>query len=105
MTTGRETRAIPPGIGGDYRATADQSASANTTAEGDAQGKSAAVGVSLALTIANHSTEATLLRNLSAGGAITLAAHGSSDSSATAKASAAGAPRKLSGRARCPPGR
>src|SRR5205809_153891 len=101
-TTATVNSGIPLGIGGAFSATADQSASANTTAEGDAQGKSAAVGVSLALTIANHSTEATLLRNLSAGGAITLAAHGSSDSSATAKASAAGAPEDSSGSAGAP---
>ena len=35
----------PLDIGGSFSATTDQSSSANTTAEGDAQGKSAAVGV------------------------------------------------------------
>ena len=79
-------------ITGSFSATADQTASAETTAEGDAQGKSAAIGVSLALTIANHIVEARLSRNLTAAGAVTLAANGSSETSATAKASAAGAP-------------
>ena len=59
-------------ISGAFGASADQSASAGTNAEGDAEGSSAAIGVSLALTIANHRTEATLARNLIAGGAVSL---------------------------------
>ena len=78
---------------GAFAASADQTASANTTAEGDAKdAKTAAVGVALALTIANHRTEATLWREPTSGGAVSLAAQASSDTSATAKASAAGAP-------------
>src|SRR5206468_9741943 len=79
-------------IAGAFRASADQNASANTTAEGSAKSAGAAIGVSVALTIANHRTAAVLERNLSADGAVTLAVNGKSESSATAKASAAGAP-------------
>src|SRR5206468_1622240 len=89
-------------ITGAFSASTDQSASAGSTAEGDAQGKDAAIGVSLALTIANDSSETTLVRNLYAGGAVTLAAEGSSDSSASAKAGAAGAPGDASGSAGAP---
>src|SRR6266566_4304999 len=60
-------------------------------------GASAPVGFSLALTIANHRTEATLARDLAAGGTVTFAAHGSSNTSSTATASAAGAPGDASG--------
>ena len=87
----------PMTIGGALAASADQTASALTNAEGDAAGASAAIGFSLALTIANHRTETMLVRGLTAGGAVTLAAHGSSDSSSTATASAAGAPGDASG--------
>src|SRR5439155_1046951 len=61
--------------------------------------KSVGIGVSLAVTIANHRTEATLYRDLDAGGAVSLSAHGASDSSASAVASAAGAPQDESGAA------
>jgi hypothetical protein len=81
---------------GAFSVSTDQTASANTTAEGEAKAKTAAIGVSLALTIANHRSEATLLRNLTARGAVTLVANGKSDTSATAKASAAGAPQDAS---------
>ena len=84
--------ATPLNIGGAFSASADQSASAGTIAEGDAQGASAAIGVSLALTIANHRSEAWLARDLTAVGAVSLSADGSSDSSASATASASGAP-------------
>ncbi|HEV8535697.1 MAG TPA: hypothetical protein VGR87_08260, partial [Candidatus Limnocylindria bacterium] len=87
----------PLDMSGGFSASATQAASANTTAEGDAQGGSAAIGVSLALTIANHRSEATLLRNLDAAGDVALSAHGASESSATATASAAGAPQDESG--------
>jgi len=80
-------------ITGSFSATADQTASAVTSAAGDAKdATTAAVGVALALTIANHRTEATLARNLNTSGPATLAAHGKSESSADAHASAAGAP-------------
>src|SRR5439155_1172900 len=84
-------------VDGAFSASADQTASAHTSAEGSAEGSSAAIGVSLALTIANHRTEATLYRDLDAGGAVSLSAHGASDSSASAVASAAGAPQDESG--------
>src|SRR4029077_16885249 len=79
-------------ITGSFDATANQTASAGTTAEGSAKAKTAAIGASVALTIANHTPEATADRNITAGGAVALRAHGSSNSDATAKASAAGAP-------------
>src|SRR5256886_969338 len=79
-------------ITGSFDATADQTASASTTAEGSAKAKTAAIGASVALTIANHNTVATADRDITAGGSVAVRAHGSSDSDATAKASAAGAP-------------
>ena len=79
-----------------FSVTADQTASATTTAEGDAKGNTAAIGVAVALTIANHRSEAKLLRNLTSSGAVTLVANGTSETSATAKASAAGAPQDAS---------
>ena len=87
-------------ISGAFTASADQTASAGTNAAGDAQGADAAVGLALGLTIANHKTEATLARDLTAVGAVSLSAHGASDSSASATASAAGAPGESSGGAR-----
>ena len=84
-------------ISGAFGATADQTASALTSAAGSADGSSAAIGLSLALTIANHISEATLARNLAAGGAVSLNANGSSDTSADATASATGAPADSTG--------
>src|SRR5205823_14330106 len=91
-TTATVTAGNALNIAGRFSATADQNASAHTTAQGDAEGSSAAIGVSLALTIANHRAEATLLRDLDASGNVGISAHGASGSSATARASAAGAP-------------
>src|SRR5205814_2003791 len=71
--------------------------SAAANAVGSAQAEDAAIGVALGLTIANHTTEATLSRDLTAAGAVTLSASSSSDSTASAKASAAGAPGDASG--------
>ena len=79
-------------ITGTLSAKAEQASSAHTTAEGSATAASAAIGVALALTIADHKTDAFLERNVTAGGAISFQALGASASSATAKASAAGAP-------------
>jgi hypothetical protein len=85
------------GLTGFFGAQTDQSASARTYAEGDAEGDDAAVGVSLALTIANHRSEATIARDLTAIAAISLSALGATDTSASATASAAGAPADSSG--------
>ena len=71
---------------------ATQVATALTTARGDTEGNDAAVGVALALTIANHRVEAGTDRNITAAGGVTISATGSSDSGAAAAASAAGAP-------------
>src|SRR5207249_3128759 len=92
-----DPNATPLAISGSFTASADQTASAGTSASGDAQGSDAAVGLSLGLTIANHNSTATLERDLTAGGDVTISADGSSDSSANAHASAAGAPGESSG--------
>src|SRR5205814_437394 len=63
-------------ISGSFDATADQTAGASTTAEGSAKAKTAAIGASVALTIANHMTSATLKRDITAGGSVGLRAHG-----------------------------
>ena len=75
---------------------ATQVASAMTTARGDTEGNDAAVGIALALTIANHKTEAWTDRNITATGGVTISANGSSDSGAAAVASAAAAPEDTS---------
>ena len=82
------TRGVRPGSAPKdqvYVAWRQFTATAGTTAEGSAKAKSAAIGASVALTIANHRTEATLDRNITAAGAVSLGAHGSSDSAAARK--------------------
>ena len=84
--------ATPLSLGGAFSASADQSASALSSAAGDAQGADAAVGVALGLTIANHFAEAWTDRDISATGDVSISTTQSSDSAADASASAAGAP-------------
>src|SRR5260221_4268739 len=81
-------------ISGDLTATANQSATVTTTATGDVSGGSAAAGVSLALTIANHLVTATTLRNLTSTGSgnLLFPANGASSTQANATASSSGAP-------------
>ena len=78
-------------LGGAASLRATQTASATTTATGDTEASSAAIGASIAILSANHTVRATTLRNLSAGGDVTLAAHGTSTTVSSATASAAGA--------------
>ena len=61
-------------VSGAITLSATQTASASSDAEGSAKGDSVGVGAALGLTIANHLVTATTLRNLSAGGAVTLLA-------------------------------
>ncbi|WP_367889442.1 hypothetical protein [Humibacter ginsenosidimutans] len=78
---------------GDVTSSATQNASANTSAGAVvAGGTTAAVGVGLALTVANHTVSGTTARSIAAGGGITLSASGISSSAASAQASASGAP-------------
>ena len=79
-------------VAGALEATAQLDASATTTAAGDTHGGTAAVGVAVALTIANHGVESTTQRDLAVGGAATFQALGASSSESDAMASAAGAP-------------
>ncbi|HEX7525555.1 MAG TPA: hypothetical protein VF327_04570, partial [Gaiellaceae bacterium] len=81
-------------IGGTLDAKATERASALTTAAGDAIGASVAVGVALALTLANHKVFSTTTRNITAGGAISFQALGSSITGADTVAGADGAPSK-----------
>ena len=79
-------------VAGKIDAKATQKASALTSASGDTAGIKAAIGVSFAGTFADHITESFTQRSLTAGGAISFQALGSSDTSAVTKASASGAP-------------
>src|SRR5690606_24336504 len=78
---------------GSLRVASALDASAATDAGAEASGAStAAIGIGLALTIANHASTATLARNVNAGGGVALTASAVSASTATGAASAAGAP-------------
>jgi len=81
-------------ISGALTATANQTATVTTNATGDVSGGSAAAGVSLALTIANHLVTATTLRNLTSTGSgnLVFSANGVSSTQANATASSSGAP-------------
>ena len=79
-------------VAGRVDAKASQTASALTSAKGDVAGQKAAIGVSFAGTFADHITESFTLRSLTAGGAVSFQALGSSDTSAVTQASASGAP-------------
>ena len=77
-------------IGGALSATADHHGTSTTTARGAAEGTDAAVGVAIALGFVDDSAYATLERDLTAGGAVSLMARGDGSSKAEAVASAAG---------------
>jgi hypothetical protein len=78
-------------ITGDLTGAATQQAAVATTA-GAVTTAGAAFGAGLALTFANHSVNATTLRDLSVGGNLTFSSDGRSASSTQATASAASAP-------------
>ncbi|MGN6127474.1 MAG: beta strand repeat-containing protein, partial [Humibacter sp.] len=85
--------ATPITLTGSFTAQAAQVAGASTTAGAVvAGGSSAAIGVGIALTIANDTVSATTDRSIKAGGDVTLRSSSVSGSSATAQASASGAP-------------
>ncbi|MHB1243241.1 MAG: beta strand repeat-containing protein, partial [Gaiellaceae bacterium] len=79
-------------IAGALDALAEQAASAVTSAKGGSQADEAAIGVAIALTFADHDTEASTARSIGAGGAVSFQALASSTASATSTASAEGAP-------------
>jgi hypothetical protein len=79
-------------LDGSLDATATMTASTTTTGAGDAEGGDAAVGIVFALTYGDHAVEAVTHRPIAAVGDITLEAFGSSLSTSTASASAAGGP-------------
>ncbi|MFK4837878.1 beta strand repeat-containing protein, partial [Microbacterium sp. ZW T2_14] len=80
-------------IGGSLTMSATQTAAAATTSSSSVLGAAdAAIGVSLALTVANHLVTSALGRNVTAGADVSLKASSISVSSASAAASAAGAP-------------
>ena len=71
--------------------TATQDASALTTAKASAGGADVSIGLALALAIVGDSVTATIARNVTAGGAVSLTANGSSDNESYSEASAKGA--------------
>ena len=78
-------------IGGALSVTADHHGVASTRADGKAVGDEAAVGVALALSFVDDSASARLDRDVTAGGAVSIAARGDGSSEAKGVASAAGA--------------
>ena len=70
---------------------ATQTAKVTTTATGADKGGNAGIGLSLALTVANHLVDSQLERNLAATGAISFTADGSSATDSEATASSKGA--------------
>lgn len=69
---------------------AEQTASSSATATGQTSGNRVAVGASVAVNISTDEARATLDRDVTAGGAVSVAADGRSTSSASATASVAG---------------
>ncbi|WP_245470225.1 hypothetical protein, partial [Mesorhizobium sp. M2C.T.Ca.TU.002.02.1.1] len=78
-------------VTGDLTVTAEHDNEAASTANGAAKGTNAAIGASLALTIAQDSLLAGLARSVTAGGAVLIAATSRAASRADSKASATGA--------------
>ncbi|HTZ05978.1 MAG TPA: carbohydrate-binding protein, partial [Gaiellaceae bacterium] len=76
---------------GGLTAHATQNASVTTKAVGAVKGGNAGIGLSLALTVANHLVDSQLKRDLAAAGAVSFTADGSSMTDSEATASAAGA--------------
>ena len=81
-------------IGGALNATAVQTASAKTIASGASMGGSATIGLSLALALVNDNVSSELLRDLTAGGAVSFSAAGVSNNDTEATASSTGSPGK-----------
>ena len=78
-------------VAGAVTAHATQTAKVTTTATGATKGGNAGIGLSLALTVANHLVDSQLERNLSATGAVSFTADGSSSTDSEATASSKGA--------------
>ena len=78
-------------IAGALTAHATQTAKVTTTATGADKGGNAGVGLSLALTVANHLVDSQLDRNLAATGAVSFTADGTSTTDSEATASSKGA--------------
>ncbi|MFC1895392.1 LEPR-XLL domain-containing protein, partial [Thermodesulfobacteriota bacterium] len=78
-------------LGGDLNITATQANDTRTIAKGDAEGVDAAVGASLGLTVAEDTVSASLLRDLTTTGGISLLAQGVAASKTDAEAGAKGA--------------
>ncbi len=89
-TTARLGTGSALSLTGNSEVAAIHSASATTTASGEAAGTDVAVGAVLALNLVTATTTATTDRALSAAGDVTFASHASAISSATATASAKG---------------
>src|SRR5205085_9581058 len=87
----------PLALTGKLAAAANQKATVTTKTSGDTKGGNAAIGLSLALSDANHEVEATLGRDLNAGGDVSFTANGQSTNENDAKASATGADAKTDG--------
>ncbi|MCX5734321.1 MAG: LEPR-XLL domain-containing protein, partial [candidate division NC10 bacterium] len=83
-------------VTGALSATATHTGVTTTVADGTAGGESAAIGIALGLNVVADTTLATTARDVTAGGAVTFAAHASAATSTDAKASAAGAPEEAS---------
>ena len=81
---------------GGVTAHATQTASVTTKSVGAVKGGNAGVGLSLALTVANHLVDSQLKRNLAAAGAVSFTADGASATDSEATASAKGAKDKSS---------
>ncbi|HEY4412851.1 MAG TPA: hypothetical protein VGN06_07620, partial [Gaiellaceae bacterium] len=82
---------------GGLTAHATQTASTKTIASGSTKGGNAGIGLSLALLVSNHSVDSQLKRNLTAAGAVSFTADGSSSNDTEATASSAGSQGKKDG--------
>ncbi|MDD4600778.1 MAG: hypothetical protein PHQ46_06940, partial [Negativicutes bacterium] len=80
----------PLTLGGDLSVKADNTGSSKTTAEGQADGEKAAVGIAVGVTVAVDEAEATIGRNIAAGGGVSVQADNAGSSETIAIASAAG---------------
>src|SRR5581483_4442996 len=89
-TTASVGAGAPLTITGKLVAHATQNVKTTTKASGDTKGGNAAIGLSLALLVANHDVESTLERDLTAGGVVSFTADGSSANDTEATASSTG---------------
>ena len=90
-TTGRVGAGSAMTLTGKLDAKAEQSASADTTAEGATLGGNVGIGAAIAVTFANHLVDSQLQRSLAAAGDISLKAFGTSTTTSSSTASAKGA--------------